>query len=190
MRKKRLLINSLILGLWVNIIILSPKVRAAEQVSFTNGIFSRTISIESFEYLAETGEAKGALKNLIKLSNQSPKKLSELLNREFKLPLLVTSKLIYSSIGEVIIIRSAEIIHPIKTKDKTITIPAIRSAIINGINVGNGQLNLIQFLKSYPNKKMAIDIPALFKVLNKVESMSELVEFFSQSPIEGIKKAS
>ena len=47
----------------------------------------------------------------------------------------------------------------------------------------------MQFLKSYPNKTIAINIPALNKVLNKAESMSELINFFSGSPLPEIKKS-
>ena len=94
----------------------------------------------------------------------------------------------YSSIGEVVILRVSKIIYPKKIRDKSITIPAIRSGIISGIIEGEGKLNLMQFLKSYPNKTIAINIPALNKVLNKVESMSELINFFSGSPLPEIKK--
>ena len=94
----------------------------------------------------------------------------------------------YSTIGEVIILRVAKIIHPRKINDKNITIPAIRAAVIDGIVKNNGNLNFLQFIKSYPNKTMAINVPALYKILNRVESMSELIKFFSTSPLEGIKK--
>jgi len=180
--------QGLLITLFGNIIMFPSKVGSAEQISFRNGLFSRTISIKSFEHLAKKGDAEGTLNNLIEITNQSPKQLSKLLNKEFKLPLIVTSKLINSSIGEVFILRTAEIIHPIKTKDKKIIIPAIRSAMIDGIVKGKGTLNLINFLKAYPNKKISIDMPALFKVLKKINSISELVQFFSNSPLEGIKK--
>ena len=94
----------------------------------------------------------------------------------------------YSTIGEVIIMRIAKIIHPLKIKDNAISVPAIRSAVANGIVKGNGKLNLLQFLKSYPNKTISINIPALYKILNKVESMNELIKFFSDSPLKGTKK--
>ena len=188
-QNKVLMINSLIISLFTNGFLLIPKVNSAEKILFTNGIFNRTISIKSFEHLAKTGEARGSLKNLINLTNQSPKKLSDLLNKEFNLSLIVTSKLMHSSIGEVMITRTAKVIHPMKIKNKKISIYAIRAAITNSIVKGNGKLSILQFLKSYPNKKMEIDVPALFKVINKVDSMSELVKFFAESPLEGIKRS-
>ena len=78
----------------------------------------------------------------------------------------------------------SKIIYPIKLPDTAISIPAIRSAVISGIVIGNGKLTLIQFLKSYPNKTIAINIPALSKIISKVESVSDLVKFFSNSPLD------
>ncbi len=182
------LISKTFIYLLLNFFILSSSAKSAEQISFVSGIFNRTITIDLLDNLAKTGEAQGSLKNILKFSNQSPKDLANLLNQEFDLPLTITSKLMYSTIGEVIILRVAKIIYPIKIRDKSITVPAIRSGVIGGILIGNGKLSLIQFFKSYPNKTIAINIPALSKIINKVDSMSELIKFFSSSPLEGIKK--
>ena len=188
MKRNKIFLSELIFTIGLNFFVLIPIAKSAEQLSLINGIFSRNISIELIEDLAKTGKAKGSLKNILNLSNQSPVEISNLLNQKYDLPLETTSKLIYSSIGEVIILRVAKIIYPIKIKDKSITIPAIRSGVISGIVQGNGKLNLIQFLKSYPNKTIAINIAALNKILTKVESMSELIQFFSGSSLKEIKK--
>ena len=188
MTKNRQNLNRFVIASYLNLFMFMPSASAAEQISLEYGIFSRTLSIDLLEHLAKTGEAKKPLKNIMRFGNQSPTTLSKLLKEEHDLPLITTSKLMYSSIGEVIIIRVAKIIHPIKMKDNSVSIPAIRSGVINGIVQGNGKLSLIQFLKSYPNKTIAINIPALSKVLNKVETMNELIKFFADSPITGIKK--
>ena len=78
-------LHRLTIILWINIFLLMPTVKSAEQLSLVNGIFSRTITIESLDELAKTGEAKGSLKNLIRLSNQSPEEVSRLLNEAFEL---------------------------------------------------------------------------------------------------------
>ncbi len=187
MVRKLLFIKKLLLILSLNIFLIPQTGKTAEYILLEDGIFSRTISIKSVEELAKTGKAKGSLKNLMRLSNQSPEKISNLLKQEYDLPLVTTSKLMYSTIGDVIILRVSKIIYPKKIKDKSITIPAIRSGVISGIIEGKGKLSLIQFLKSYPNKTIAINIPALNKVLKKAESMSELIKFFSGSPLPDIK---
>ena len=188
MNRKYLKVKQLILILSLNLSLFIPYAKSAENLSLVHGIFNRTISIDLIEDLAKTGEATGSLKNLLRLSNQSPKTIAELLNEEYDLKLVTISKLMYSSIGQVILLRIAKIIHPIKIKDQAITIPALRSGVVSGVLKGNGKLNLIQFLKSYPNKTIAINIPALNKVLKKIESMTELIKFFSGAPLEDMKK--
>ena len=96
--------------------------------------------------------------------SQDEEDKSELLNQEVELTLHVTSKLMYSKIGNVILERISKIIYPFKVPSKTVSIPAIRSGVINGIIEGKGKLTLIQFLNSYPNKVITIDVPALLGI--------------------------
>ena len=188
MPKQLIYLNGLVLSLCVNSFLLIPSIKSAENLSLDYGIFNRTISIESLNQLAKTGKAKRRLKNIIKISNQSCNEIASLLNENLELELVITSKLMYSKIGEAILLQVAKIIHPKKITDKSISIPALRSGVIKGIVKENGKLSLIEFMKSYPNKTIAINVPALFKVLNKVESISELIKFFSNSPLKGIKE--
>ena len=64
---------------------------------------------------------------------------------------------------------------------------ALRASVIQGINIGNGKINLINFFKGYPTKTVVLDVNALSKVMNKVESISELFDFFTDSTLEKIK---
>ena len=57
-------------------------VNAATNVAFVSGGFRRSVSVESIEHLAKTGEAKGVLKDLLKFGSQDPKHISNLLNQE------------------------------------------------------------------------------------------------------------
>ena len=53
--------------------------------------------------------------------------------------------------------------------------------------IGNGKINLIKFFESYQTKTVILDVNSFSKVMNKVESISELLEFFTNSPLEKIK---
>ena len=55
---------------------------------------------------------------------------------------------------------------------------ALRASVIQGINIGNGKINLINFFEGYPTKTVILDVNALSKVMNKVESISELLDLF------------
>ena len=166
---------------------LSNSAKAAEEIAFVSGIFRRNVSIKNIELISKGQNVKGILNDLSKFGNEEPDKIATILNQKIELPIVLTSKLMYTKIGEVFIKRIAKIIYPLKVQQESVSIPAIRAAVINGLIEGNGEINFILFLKAYPNKVIAVNVPALFDVMNKVESISELVKFFSNSPLEGLK---
>ena len=172
------------------IVFQTPYAYTAEEIAFVNGAFRRNLSIKDVEKFASTGKANGLMKDVIKFTGDQPKEILSLLNDKIELPIVLTSKLMNSKIGEVMIKRTAKIIYPVKIQKNSVSIPAIRSAIIKGLVLGDGKINLLSFLKSYPNKIIAVNIPALYKVIKKVESISQLVKFFSDAPLHKLKKGS
>ena len=161
---------------------------AATDVALVSGAFRRSIPVNEFEHLAETGEAIGLLKNLLELSGQDPKRASQMLNQSLDLPLVLTSRLINTRIGEAILRRAARIIYPIYTPEPAVSVPAIRAGVVEGLQREKG-LTAVSFLQAYPNAVMAVNLPALFGVIEKTESIAGLVQFFSDSPLDGLKEA-
>ena len=162
--------------------------QAATDVALVSGAFRRSIPVKEFEHLAETGEAIGLLGDLLELSKQDPQEVSQMLNQSLELPLVLTSRLINTRIGDAILRRVARIIHPIYTPQPEVSVPAIRAGVINGLQSEAG-LTAVSFLKGYPNAVMAVNLPALFGVIEKAESIAGLVQFFSDSPLDGLKEA-
>ncbi len=163
-----------------------PMANSAEKVALVSGAFVRSIKVSNIEHLAETGEARGFLRDALRFSNQNPKDLVEILNQEVELPLVTTSRLMNSKIGIVIIGRVAKIIHPLKVPDKSVSVPALRSAVIVGLKEGDGKINAVRFLKAYPNKTLAINIPLLYNLMNRVETISDVIKYFSSSPLQDL----
>ena len=87
--------------------------------------------------------------------------------------------------GEAILARVGRIVYPLKAS--SVGVPALRAAVINGLAQGDGRLSAIGFLKAYPTDEMEVSIPALLAVLKKASSVSELVKFFSESPLDGLR---
>ncbi|MBL6741724.1 MAG: alpha/beta hydrolase [Synechococcus sp. BS301-5m-G53] len=162
--------------------------QAATDVALVSGAFRRSIPVKEFEHLAETGEAIGLLGDLLDLSKQDPNEVSQMLNQKLELPLVLTSRLINTRIGEAILRRVARIIYPIYTPEPEVSVPAIRAGVIGGLQSEDG-LTAVSFLKGYPNAVMAVNLPALFGVIEKAESIAGLVQFFSDSPLDGLKEA-
>jgi len=164
-----------------------PKANAAEEIKITYSIFSRTIKVDSLKTFAKEGKSSRKLKKILKATGSSDKQIREVLNKDFEVPITIASKLVYSEIGNVFLTRLSSIIHPTRANDERTGMLALRASVIQGINLGNGKINLIKFFEGYPTKTVILDVSALSKVMNKVESISELLTFFTNSPLEKIK---
>ena len=160
---------------------------AAEQIKITYSIFSRNIKVNSLKIYAKKGNSTRKLKRILKATGSPDKEIRSVLNKEFEIPITIASKLVNSEIGNIFLTRLSSIIHPPRADDQKTGMLALRASIIQGINMGNGKINLLRFFESYPTKTVILDVNALSKVMNKVESISGLLEFFTNSPLEKIK---
>ena len=164
-----------------------PTANAAEEIKITYSIFSRTIKVNSLKTFAKEGKSTRKLKKILKATGSSDKEIRAVLNKDFEVPITIASKLVYSEIGNVFLTRLSSIIHPPRADDERTGMLALRASVVQGIKLGNGKINLIKFFEGYPTKTVILDVSALSKVMNKVESISELLTFFTNSPLEKIK---
>ena len=163
----------------------SPAAIAAENVVFVTGAFRRSIAVTDLEYLAETGKARGLIADVLLIAKQKPEEVGKLLKAELSIPLLLTSRLLSTRLGEALLARIAQIIYPLYAKRAGI--PALRAGVINALVATDGKLSAISFLKAYPVDEMEVSIPALLAVLQKAKSVSELIQFFMESPLDGLR---
>ena len=164
-----------------------PKVNSAEEIKITYNIFSRTIKLNSLKTFAKEGKLSRNLERILRATGSPDNEIRTILNKDFEIPITIASKLVYSEIGNVFFTRLSSIIHPPRATDERTGMIALRASVIQGINIGNGKINLINFFEGYPTKTVILDVSALSKVMNKVESISELLTFFTNSPLEKIK---
>ena len=166
---------------------LFPSCKGAETIFLYKGTFNRTIEIEELYKFKNTNKPSKKLKNLIKITNQREKELLKVLSYSIDAPIKATSKLMNSKIGEVVLGRISTIIYPNKITNEKISIKAIRSGVILSSYNNNQSINLLDFFKAYPNKNIAINLNALSKTLQKVESLKELIDFYKNSPFQKLK---
>jgi|TARA_B110000003_G_scaffold255805_1_gene272897 hypothetical protein len=160
---------------------------AAKDVALVSGAYKRSISVSDLVYLADTGKARGILSDVLRFGKQDPQEVAKLLKQKLDLPLVLTSRLMSTRIGDVIIRRVATIIYPLKVPDPSVSVPAIRAGVINGLQKEEGGLTVINFLDAYPAEVMEVNIPAVMALIEKAESIAGLVKFFSDSPLDGLK---
>jgi hypothetical protein len=179
--RRRVLAGLLGLGL----LTLAPAAPAAENIVLVSGAFRRSIPVADIELLASRGEARGLLADLLRLGKRDPAEAGKLLNQSIPVPVVLVSRLLNTRIGEALLGRLATIVYPLKTPGAGL--PALRSAVVLGISETDGKLSPVSFLKAYPNSEMEVNLPALLALLEKASSITDLVRFFSESPLDGLQ---
>ncbi len=188
MKFSKSLIPRIFLILFINQIFFNvPKAQSAEKIKIIYSIFSRTITVDSLKTFAESGNSSKSLRKILNATGSSDEKIQSILNNKFEIPITIASKLVYSEIGNVFLNRLSSILHTPNTNDERTGRLALRSSIIQGLYTGNGKIDLVSFFKSYPTKTVILNVNALSKVMNKVQSISELLDFFTSKPLEKIK---
>jgi hypothetical protein len=178
-KRQRLLAFAIGLTLWGT----ASPTPAAENVVFVSGAFRRSIPVADLERLAATGQAKGLLGDLLRFSNQKPEDVQKMLKESVNLPIGMVSRLLNTRIA--ILNRFGTIVHPLRASEDGVV--ALRSAIVLGLNNEQKSLSAISFLRAYPTREMAVSIPALLGLMEKASSIAELVRFFSESPLDGLR---
>ena len=188
MKFSKSLIPRIFLILFINQIFFNvPKAQSAEKIKIIYSIFSRTITVDSLKTFAESGNSSKSLRKILNATGSSDEKIQSILNNKFEIPITIASKLVYSEIGNVFLNRLSSILHTPNTNDERTGRLALRSSLIQGLYTGNGKIDLVSFFKSYPTKTVILNVNALSKVMNKVQSISELLDFFTSKPLEKIK---
>jgi len=180
-KRQRLLAAAIGLALWGT----ASAAPAAENVVFISGAFRRSIPVSDLERLASYGQAQGLLGDLLSFGKQKPADVQKMLNESVNLPIGLVSRLLNTRIGMAILGRFSTIVHPLRAREDGVV--ALRSAIVLGLNNDKKSLSAISFLRAYPTREMAVSIPALLVLMEKTSSISELVRFFSESPLDGLR---
>ena len=188
MKFSKSLIPRIFLILFINQIFFNvPKAQSAEKIKIIYSIFSRTVTVDSLKTFAESGNSSKSLRKILNATGSSDEKIQSILNNKFEIPITIASKLVYSEIGNVFLSRLSSILHTPNTNDERTGMLALRSSVIKGLYTRNGKINLVSFFESYPTKTVILNVNALSKVMNKVQSISELLDFFTSKPLEKIK---
>ena len=169
------------------ILFFNQNARGAENLYLYKGTFSRSVKIEELSEFKLTKKPSNKLKNLIKITGQNEKNLHKILSTKIDFPIKTSSKLMNSRIGEVFLGRLSKIIYPNKISNIKLSSKAIRAGLLLSSFNNKQKIDLMDFLKAYPNKNIALDLNALTKTLKKVDSLKELIEFYADSPFKKLK---
>ena len=162
------------LGCWL---VCNPvSLKAAEKLVLEAGPLRRSLDVEALRDFAETGEARGLLKFILRFGGQSSEQARTMLSREQKLPLLIVGRLLYSQMGEKILGRISTYLYPRRAPD--VGVHALRAGLILSLASNNGTVSAVDVLEHYPNREVSVPVPRLLKLMKQVQSIPDLVRFF------------
>ena len=159
---------------------ISPAVHAAERVTLVVGPFNRSVEVADLRRFSEGDEPQGFIKAALRLTNVPHDKARSVLANRVDVPFTLLGRLLYTDLGEAFLARMATIFYP-RHGAADAGVPALRSGTILSVaRSDTGKLNPIDFLESYPNKELVVDVPRLLYFLSRLNSIEEVTEFFRE----------
>ena len=169
----RSLITSLGMGLMVCTAPLQAQ--AAEQITLIIGPLNRSIQVSELRRLAETGEVRGDLKTILKVSGQSPEAAGRLLTQSIPFDLVVAYNILTSSPGEALLSKLGQILAP--RRSNTAGLEALRSAILLSLSEDN-EMSILELLERYPTDAR-INVGVLLDTMNEFGDLTGLLGILS-----------
>jgi len=158
---------------------ISPAGRAAERVVLVVGPFNRSVEVEELRSFSEGSEPQSFIRKALNITNVPHEKARSVLGNRVEIPFTLLGRLLYTDLGEAFLGRMATIFYPRHAPGAGV--PALRSAAIVSVTRSDtGKVNPIDFLASYPNKELVVDVPRLLYLLSRLNSIQEVAEFFRQ----------
>lgn len=142
---------------------------AADQLVLTFGLLARSIPIEDFRVLADTGEVTDELGWYLNFANVDPAAFQQVLTQEVTINQQLIDRVTYSLPGEFLLSQVGNTVH---TKSRRADIQALRAALLLSTS-GDNRLSLIEFLEQYPTQELYIDgrsLLTLFQDVNRVRA--------------------
>lgn len=156
-----------------------PGAQAAERVVLVVGPFNRSVEVEDLRSFSEGGEPKGLIKTALNLANVPHETARGALNKRVDIPFTLLGRLLYTDLGEAFLGRMSKIFYPRNAPEASVQ--ALRSGVILSVAQSKTRrLNSVDFLESYPNKEIVVDVPGLVYLLSRLTSIQEVADFFRE----------
>jgi len=169
----------LALLLCAGLIWICPAARAAEKVVLVVGPFNRSLQVKELREFSNGGKPRGILRAALRISNVPEEDARSALGNQVDVPFTLLGRLLYTELGEAFLGRMATIFYPQHAPE--VGIQALRSgAILSMAQSETGKVSPMDFLESYPNRNIVVDVPRLLYLLSRLDSVQEVSEFFRE----------
>jgi hypothetical protein len=159
---------------------LSPsKAKASEEIVFTYGGATQTVSLEEFQTFAATGETSPALDFLLNFGKQNPLMIRWILNQEFPADTKLIYDLLNTAPGEYVLSQTSNVLG---SKSERANVKALRGALVASASDDN-VISLIELLDKYPTQQVYVDGKILAKARKNLTQFIEETSKYIQIPV-------
>ncbi len=159
---------------------LSPnKVKASEEIVFTYGGATQTVSLEELQTFAATGETSPALDFLLSFGKQNPLMIRWILNQEFPANTKLVYDLLNTAPGEYVLSQTSNVVG---SKSERANVKALRGALVASASDDN-VISLIELLDNYPTQQVYVQGKILAKARKNLTQFIEETSKYIQIPV-------
>ncbi len=159
---------------------LSPsKAQASEEIVFTYGGATQTVSLAELQTFAATGEISSALDFLLNFGKQNPLMIRWILNQEFPADTRLIYDLLNTAPGEYVLSQTS---HVVGSKSERANVKALRGALVASASDDN-VISLIELLDKYPTQQVYVDGKILAKARENLTQFIEETSKYIQIPV-------
>lgn len=155
------------------------RVLASEEIIFTYGGASQSVSLEELQEFAETGAVSSGLDFLLKFGNQNPFLMRWILQQQFPANTKLIYDLLNTAPGEYVLSQTSSIVG---SKSERANMKALRGALIASASNDN-VISLIELLENYPTQQVYVNGKILVKVRQNLSQFIEETNKYISIPV-------
>lgn len=153
--------------------------KASEEIIFTYGGATQTVTLEELQAFADTGEISPSLEFLLNFGQQNPLLIRWILNQQFP----VNTEMVYDALntapGEYVLTQTSNIVG---SRSERANVKALRGALVTSASNDN-VISLIELLEKYPTRKVYVNGKLLAKARNSLNLLLEETSRYTQIPV-------
>ena len=159
----------------ITTILLANPAQAADRIIFKYGFLRESISVAELTTLAQTGETSSSLRAYLRMANQKPEDLRNLLTQELEVEGVLLYKILRSVPGELMLDQVSEVIH---TPSNRANRQSLRSALVKSA-LDDNQVTLIEIMQNYPTTDLHVEGERLADIYQQVSGIIKNIDRFN-----------
>ena len=152
---------------------------ASEEVIFTYGGATQSVSLGELQTFAQTGETGAALDFLLGFGNQNPLMIRWIMKQEFPANTKLIYDLLNTAPGEYVLSQTSTVLG---SKSERANVQALRGALVKSASNDN-VISLIELLENYPTQQVFVDGKILAKARENLSQFVEETSRYIQIPV-------